>query len=69
MLLLEQPRHPFFLPAVECNTVGPPHLFGKLRQGEFHLLQADWGFGFGPAQVRQIIALSICIEYVITNHW
>jgi len=31
--------------------VGLPHAFGKLLQGEFHLLQADWGFAFGPAEV------------------
>jgi hypothetical protein len=69
MLLLEKPSHPYFLPLVEGTKVGLPHLFGKLLQGEFRLLQADWGFAFSPAQVRRIIALGICIEFVIRNLW
>jgi len=69
MLLLEKPSHPYFLPIVECTNVGLPHPFGKLLQGEFRLLQASWGFSFSPAQVRRIIALIICIEFVIRNLW
>jgi len=41
MLLLQEPSHPYFLPVVERTIVGLPHLFGKLRHGEFGLLQAD----------------------------
>jgi hypothetical protein len=51
--------HPYFLPLVEYTNVGQPDSFDKFHQGEFDLLQADWGFAFGPAQVRPIIALSI----------
>jgi hypothetical protein len=40
-----------------------------LLQGEFHLLQADRVFAFSPAQVLRIIALIICIEFVIRNLW
>ena len=69
MLLLLKHGHPYFLLLVECTEVGLPHPFGKSLQGEFHLLQADWGFGFGPAKVGWIIALSICIEFVIRNLW
>jgi len=69
MLPLEKPSHPYFLPLVECTKVGLPHPFDKLLQGEFRLLQADWGFTFSPAQARRIIALIICIEFVIRNLW
>jgi hypothetical protein len=51
MLLLEKRSHLYFLPLVEGTKVGLPHPFGKLLQGEFRLLQANWGFAFGPAQV------------------
>jgi len=51
MHLLEKPCHPYFLPLVECTVVGLPHSFGKLLQGELHLLQANWGFAFCAAQV------------------
>jgi len=69
MLVLEKPSHPYFLPLVECPKVGLPHPFGKLLQGEFRLLQADWGFAFSPAQVGRIIALILCITFVIRNLW
>jgi len=49
MLLLEKPRHPYFLLLVECTVVGLPHPFGKLLQGELCLLQANWGFAFCTA--------------------
>jgi len=52
MLFLEEPSHPYFLPLVDYTSVRLPHLFGQLLQGEFRLLQAVWGFAFGPAQVR-----------------
>ena len=69
MLLLEKPCPLYFLPLVECTKVGLPHPFGKLLRGGFRLLQADWGFALSPAQVRRIIALIICIEFVIRNFW
>ena len=69
MLLLEKPSHPYFLPLVERTKVGLPHPFGKLLQGESCLHQGDGGLAFGPAQVRQIIALYICIEFIIRNLW
>jgi len=69
MPLLEKPSHPYFLPLVEGTKVGLPHHFGKLLPGEFRLLQANWGFAVSPAQVRRIIALSICIEFVTRNLW
>jgi len=69
MHLLQKPSHPSFLPLVEGTNVGLPHPLGKLLQEEFHLLQADWGFAFGPTQVRQISDLIICIEFVIRNLW
>jgi hypothetical protein len=64
-LILEEPSHPYFLPLVEQTIVRLPHPFGKLLQGEFGLLQADWRFTFCTAQVRQIIALIICILIII----
>ena len=66
---LQKHLHPCFLPLVERTTVRLPHPFGKLLEGEFRLLQADWGFAFSPAHVRQIIALIICIELVQSNLW
>ena len=65
MLLLEIPRHPFFLPLVECTVVGLAHHFGKLLQWEFSLLQADWWFAICTAQVRQIVALITYILLVV----
>ena len=65
MLLLEKPRHPYFLPLVECTKVGLPHPFGKLLQGELRLLQANWGFAFFTAKVQQIVALVSCIIFVV----
>jgi len=67
MLFLEAPSHPYFLPLVENTIVGLPHPFGKLLQGEFCLLQADWGFTRCTAQVRRIVVLIICIKIVIGN--
>jgi len=52
MLLLHIPSHPFFLPLVERTVVGLSHPFGKLLEGEFSLLQADWGFAHCTAQLR-----------------
>ena len=52
MLVLQKPNHPYFLPLVEDTKVGQPHPFGKLLQGEFRLVQADWGFAFGTTHVR-----------------
>jgi hypothetical protein len=51
ILLLKKPSHPYLLSQVDSTNVELPHPFGKLLQGEFHLLQAEWGFGFGTAQV------------------
>jgi hypothetical protein len=67
MLLLEKPSRPYFLPLLECTTVGLPHPFGKLLQGEFRLLQTDLDCALSAAQVGRIIALIICIEFVTTN--
>jgi len=67
MLLLSKPNHPYFLPLVEHTKVGLPYAFGALLQGVFHLLQADWGIAFSPAQVGLIIGLIIRIEFVIWN--
>jgi len=69
MLLPEKPSHPYFLPLVDYTNVRLPHHFGKLLQGEFRLLQANWGFAFSRTHVRRIIALIICIEFVIRNLW
>jgi hypothetical protein len=67
MLHLEKPSHPYFLRLVEGTKLGLPYPFGKLRQGEFRLPQADWGMAFSRAQVRRIIVLSIYVEFVIRN--
>jgi hypothetical protein len=67
MHLLEKLSHPYILPLVEHPNVGLPHSIGKLIQGDFWLLQADWGFTFSPAQVKQMITLIICIEFVRGN--
>jgi hypothetical protein len=69
ILPLKKPSHPYFLPLVEGTKVGLPHPFVKLLQGEFRLLQASWGFAFTTAQVQRMIALSICIGFVIRNFW
>ena len=69
MLPLKKPCHPFFLPLVEHTKVKLPHPFGKLLQGESLLLQADWGFAFGPTQVRWIVALIICIVLIMGSLW
>jgi len=69
MLLLQNPSHPYFRPLVEGAEVGLPDSFGKFLDGEFHLLQADWGFAFDSAQVRRIVGLIICIIFVIRNLW
>jgi len=65
LLLLEKLCHPYFLPLVECTVVGLFHPFGKLHQGELRVLQANWGFAFCTAQVRQIVALISCIIFVV----
>jgi len=65
MLLVENPRHPYFLPLVECTVVGLPHPFGKLLQGEHRLLQANWGLAFCTAKIRQIVALLSSIIFVV----
>jgi hypothetical protein len=67
MLLLEKPSQPSFLPFVECTKVRLPHPVGKLLQGEFRFLPAEWGLAFGPAQVQRIVTLIICIVLVIGN--
>jgi len=67
MLFPEEPSHPYFLPLVERTIVDLPYPFGKLLQGEFGLVQADWGFTLCTAQVRRIVALIICIIFVVGN--
>jgi len=67
MLFLEEPSHPYFLPLVERTIVGLPHLFGKLPQGDFGSLQADWEFTLCTAQVQQIVTLIIGIIFVVGN--
>ena len=67
MHLLQKPSHLYCLSLVVGTIVGLPQAFGKLLQGEFHLLQPDWGFAFGTTQVRQIVALIICITFIIEN--
>jgi len=69
MLLLQKPSLPYFLPLAESTKVGLPHPFGKLREGEFHMFQADSGFAFGPTQVWRISTPIICIVFVIRNIW
>jgi len=49
---LKKPRHPYFLPLVECTKVGLPHPVGKLLQGVLRLLQANWGFAFCTFQAQ-----------------
>ena len=65
MLLLKKALHPYLLPLVECTLIGLPHPFGKLLQRELCLLQANWGFAFSTALVRQIVALISCITFVV----
>jgi hypothetical protein len=68
MLLPLKPRHPSFLPLVECTELWLHNPFGKLLRVEFCLLQVDSGLSFGPTEVCRIIALIICIEFIITTH-
>jgi len=65
MILPQEPSHSYLLPLVERTAVGLPNPFGKLLQGEFGLLQADWRVAVGTAQVRRIVALTICIILVV----
>jgi len=67
MLFLEQPSLPSFLSLVECAIVGVSHPFGKLLQGELGLLQTDSRFTLCTAQDRRIVALIICILFVVGN--
>jgi len=67
MLLRQKPSHPYFLPLVEFIKVGLRHPLGKLLQGEFVLLQADWWVAFSTAQVRGIITHIICIVIIVGN--
>jgi hypothetical protein len=69
MLLLLRPSDPYLLPLLERTKLRLIHSFGKLLQGEFHVLQADWGFGFHPTQVQRIVTLIICTVFVIGNLW
>jgi hypothetical protein len=48
MHLFKKPSHPFFVPVVEHTKVGLPHPFGKLLQGEFSLVQAEWAVPSAP---------------------
>jgi hypothetical protein len=66
ILFLKQSSHSSFLPLVELTIVGLPYPVGNLLQGAFGLLQADWGLTLCTAQVRQIIALNICIILIIS---
>jgi hypothetical protein len=67
MLLFKRRSHPYCLPLVESSKVEQPYPFGKLLQGEFHLLQADCSFAFGPIQVQRIVALIIRMVFAIGN--
>jgi hypothetical protein len=69
MLLLEKPRHPYFLPLVECTKVGLPHPFGKLLQGKLDFFQAIWGFAISIAQVRRIVTPIGSIILVVGHLW
>lgn len=63
--LLQNPSLPYFLPLVEGTKIGLPNPFRKLLLGDFHSLQADWGFAFGTAHVHLLIALIVCIVFVV----
>jgi len=65
MLLFQKPSNPYFFPHVEGTKVGLSHHCAKLLQGEFRLVQADWGFFFGPAHDWWIVNLTICIIFVM----
>jgi len=67
MLHLQKLSLADFLPAVEGTKVGLTLPFGTLLPGEFHVLQAEWGFSFGTAQVQQNIVHIICTVFVIGN--
>jgi len=69
MLYLQKPSHSCFLLLVEGTKVGLPHPFGKLLEREFHLLQADWGFSFGPTKVWRIVTHIKFVVFVIANIW
>jgi len=69
MLPLQEPSQPYFLPLVEDTEVGLPHPLGKLLQGEFCLLQANWGFAYGPGWFRRIIAPIMGMAFVIGDLW
>ena len=54
-------------PLLTLTILGLPHRFGKLLQGAFGLLHADWGCTICTAQVQRIVALIICIILVVGN--
>jgi len=41
--------YPYFLSIIEGTSVEPTHAVGKLLQGEFSLVQADWSFIFSTS--------------------
>jgi len=69
ILLLQKLSHSYFLPLVEGAIVRLPYPCGKWLQGEFQLVQADWGNAFGTAKVWWIIAFIICIVFVTGHLW
>ena len=69
MLRLQIHSHPYFLALVKRTKVGLLLPFAKMLQGEFLLLQPNWGVDFGPAQVRQIVGHTLCIIFFTGNCW
>jgi hypothetical protein len=67
ILLLKIPSHPPFLPLFDSILVVRLKSSGKLLQGDFRLLQADWGSTFGPAQVHQSVTFIMHIISIIGN--
>jgi len=60
--------HPYVFPLVEWSIVSMNHPLGKLPQGEYWLLWADWACFYSTAQVLQIIALIIFVISIVGIH-
>jgi hypothetical protein len=69
MHLLQQPSHPCFLSLFESTEIRLSHPSGKLHQGEFRLLQADYEYTSSTAQVQRIVTLFICMKLITRYVW
>jgi hypothetical protein len=44
VLVLLQPRLPYFLPCIECTAIGLLYPFGNISHREFKVYLVDWSW-------------------------